>query len=1221
MAAQEAININSHHTALSLVLPRHLWPPIDRLRALYDKAYEKWPPHINLIYPFVLPDHLPRAAESIQAALQRRAKAGEAPLRVCLDTVDVFPHKHDNTIFLHDSDQKRTDRLVELRRDIVKALGQRDTGHRMHMTVAQSEDIASSKHKFLQHKVGLLPPAEWEVEELHILVREQLHVGGGRATSQLKVWGTFNLSTGLLTRHDAPKAFYGSVASAPIEGDAVPEIDELRSQPCYYYDDEMLLWLPYREPPTAQGYIPQSLAVSSYNVLGEFDWPPTQSRYPLIVKNILSRQGVADILVLQEVTDDFLSYLLRDERIRDLYPFTSHGPPDQSDVEPLPSLVNIVVLSKWASCWEWVPLSRKHKGAVVARFGDIGRSEEDGRFTPTVVAAVHLNHGLTDGAVTAKKVDIQNMLGYLACNYSDHPLILAGDFNISTSVLSINAAVKKGAISAQSAGYLESFDRMFEEAKFADAWRVSRFKLGEASDTDPDADEEFMEGERGATYNPLVNEVAASIVGSGFNMRPQRYDRILVRGEGLLSIAAFNKFGFVKGRIGDEQEATYASDHWGVRCFLKTGSREPEKASEEIAKLIVPVDLSAAPQALSDPSSVEECLTELGIFPNDEDIQNRQSAFDLLKHVLQERDTQSTSYHKSRSPLVIVPVGSYGLGVWISTSDMDVLCIGPFSSATFFSLAVPRLRKAADQGIRILRRVKAHSGTMLELEVRGIKTDLQYCPATSISENWPHVLRCPATDPIWTLPTQTLSKLKAVRDMDYLRRSVPDLAKFRVAHRFVRTWARSRGIYSARFGYLGGMQISVLLARVHKLLARDNNPGVSVPDVLTTFFRHYAEFDWKKELVFDPFFHRQRLNYARTSREPLAVLGYFPPALNTAQAASVPSVRTIAEEFRRAVRLLDSGRVESWTEFLAGGGSAKGELSSSGAEDFLGTYKSYAKIDVQYWGLSLSRGAQFVGWLESRFVNVLVDIERRLAGVLHARMWPARFVESAAVAEEDADDGAGPRDYQGCYLVGLGKLHDAQLGKDEMRDALGALQAVLRRFEEQIRGDDRYFDRKSCWMSASVVSGAEIKELGLVVDGREWGEYSPGEEEVDEEEEEELDVPEAEGDEDLTRKKKGKSTAETVIVPKLESGKKFRTAADVINRLRWDPGMDSGDFIVGYEDRFVGAREKALNTWKSEQTDEEFIPQHRILYFKRKSDGVVVWERRTRKDEVFGSGI
>ncbi|OIW32487.1 hypothetical protein CONLIGDRAFT_271582 [Coniochaeta ligniaria NRRL 30616] len=1235
MATSEVIAVGSHHTALCLVPPRHLWPSIDRLRALYDKAFEKWPPHLNLIYPFVSPDTLPRAAEIIQAALQLRAEDGEAPLRVSLDAVDVFPHKHDNTIFIHDSDKERTSRLDGLRSDILKSLGQRDGGYRLHLTVAQSEDITSSTHKFLQHKVSLLPAVEWEVDELHILVREQLQVGG-KTTSRMKVWATLNLSTGLLTRCETPTEFYSGTELAahrltPVQDDNIPKRDTLQNRPSYYFDDEMLLWLPYRDSSPAREDMPQSLAVSSYNVLGEFDWPPSQARYPLIVKNILSRQAVADILVLQEVTDDFLSYLLRDDHIRDLYPFASHGPPEQPDVEPLPSLLNIVVLSKCAFDWEWVPFSRKHKGAVVAKFEDIGKSDNE-RFLPTIVAAVHLNCGLTDGAVTAKKVDIQNILGYLSRNYEGHPWVLAGDFNISTSSFSISAAVKKGCLSAQSASYLASFDRMFEEAKLEDAWKVSRFELGEASDTEQDTVEDLVEGEQGATYDPLVNEVAANIVGSGFNMRPQRYDRILVRGEGAVSIAKFNKFGFRKERVGDDvnAEPSYASDHWGVRCVLETGSQEPERTSDEIAKLVVPIHPCRVPQSLSDPMSVKECLAELGVLPSDEEVQKRQSVLELLKKVLLDTDTQSSSYHKSRSSLIIAPVGSYGLGVWTSSSDIDVLCIGPFSSTTFFALAIRRLRKAADEGFRILRRVKAKSGTMLELEIQGIKMDLQYCPATSIAENWPHVLRAPPTDPVWTLPIQTLSKLKAIRDLDHLRRSIPDTSKFRIAYRFIKTWAKARGIFSAKFGYLGGIQLSILLVRVHKLLARES-PSVSVPEILVAFFHHYAGFDFKTKLVFDPFFHRLRLNYTRTSREPLAVLGYFPPALNTSQAASLPSVRTIAEEFTRAVRLLDAEGM-NWTDFLCGTSNPSGAkptdpLSTAGAKDFLGKYKTYAKIDLQYWGLSLSKGAQFIGWLESRFVNVLVDIDRRLAGVLHARIWPARFVEGAtgSADEDEEGDDAGPRDYQGCYLVGLGKLDDVRLGKDEMRDALGALQSVLGRFEEQVRGDEKYFDGKSCWVSASVVSGAEIAGLGLVADGREWGEYTPGDEEDDEEEdeEEEQDLGELEAEEEqgARRKKKGKTTAETVIVPKLEPGKKFRTAADVMNRLRWDPGMDSGDFIVGYEDRFVGAREKALDTWKSEQTDEEFIPQHRILYFKRKSDGVVVWERWTRKDEIFGSGV
>lgn len=46
-----------------------------------------------------------------------------------------------------------------------------------------------------------------------------------------------------------------------------------------------------------------------------------------------------------------------------------------------------------------------------------------------------------------------------------------------------------------------------------------------------------------------------------------------------------------------------------------------------------------------------------------------------------------------------------------------------------------------------------------------------------------------------------------------------------------------------------------------------------------------------------------------------------------------------------------------------------------------------------------------------------------------------------------------------------------------------------------------------------------------------------------------------------------------------------------------------------------------MTMWVRESTDEDFIPQHRIKYFKRNSDGEVVWDREGRIDKFFGSGL
>lgn len=1170
--------LGSHDTALCIIPPRHLWPRFDRLRALYDKGYGKWPPHINLVYPAVQIDALPKALEALQQHL-----AGTAKPQLCLNSADSFQHRHGNTVFVQDDRQGKGE-LRNLRKAALASLGhgqleEQDTYH-MHLTVGQTEED-DSWHKYLLQKANMLPAVEWEVDQLYILVRER-----DGDSSQMKAWATISLLDGTSERLEPPLMFYESLDS-----------DATACVPYAYGGDGSWASSTSNHQSVA---MPERLAVATYNVLAEFYYPPSQERYPLLVQNMLSDRGRSDVLVLQEVTDDFLSYLLRHRDIRDSFSFVSHGPPDQKDVDPLPSHNNIVILSRFAFDWEWVPFKREHKGSVVVKFRDIGQWD-DTDFSPLIMATVHLTCGLKDGAITAKKAEIQRIFKYLATTYPDHPIILTGDFNISTSSYTISQALKKDAISSQAADQLEGLESGFTKEDFVDTWIMSQLERG--TDSDEDLVEAF-EGEQGATYDPTVNGLAAKIVGSGFNVRPQRYDRILVRGDDFFQILNFNKFGFMTEEValveGKAPGTLYASDHWGIRAIFRLGHQPTERASIQEAT----VNLKRASGELANTIAISDILTQLQAIPSEQEAEERSTAFELLKSVILETSSGSDASSQSRlkSPLLVVPVGSYGLGTWTPSSDIDTLCIGPFSSKTFFALVTQRLRKAAHKDIRILRRVKAQSGLMLELEIQGIKFDLQYCPATTVAELWPGVLRVPASDPVWTLPVQTLLKIKAIRDLDYLRRSIPDYTKFRLAYRLVKTWAKSRGIYTAKYGYLGGVQVSILLACVYKLLARDATP-VSVSDILVTFFNHYASFDFEANLVFDPFFHRQQLNYRRTTREPLAILGYFAPALNTSSAASVPSVRTIAAEFRRADRLLSEGGM-TWSEFL--------EISdaASGAADFLHSYLSYVKLDIQFWGGSLAKGSSFVGWLESRCVMVLVDMNRRLPN-LQARFWPARFVESTTAADEGQDY------YQGCYLIGLDKL-DEKMSKDDLKAAFDNLQTLLGRFTEQIRGDETYFDANTSWMTANVVKKSELGPLKI--DERDWGQYTANEEESsDEEENEELEdsLDEQEFGPSVSKKKGGKRQ---IIVRKPEGAGKLRTAVDVMNRLRWDPSLDSEDYIVGYEDRFVGAQERALGAWKTEQTDEEFIPQHRILYYKRKSDGVVVWEKKTRKDHIFGSG-
>lgn len=195
------------------------------------------------------------------------------------------------------------------------------------------------------------------------------------------------------------------------------------------------------------------------------------------------------------------------------------------------------------------------------------------------------------------------------------------------------------------------------------------------------------------------------------------------------------------------------------------------------------------------------------------------------------------------------------------------------------------------------------------------------------------------------------------------------------------------------------------------------------------------------------------------------------------------------------------------------------------------------------------------------------------------------------------------------------------MDKDDKHTAKQSLEKVIDRFISQLRTDEKNYDASTSWVNASLVTPHDIAVQGLRPDDREWGDYAM-EIEPDSDDEEELD--DLDDEEDSLQKLPIRSKPNTTSTP--VSTSKLRPASDVLNRLRWDPNLDPADYIIGYEDRFLGAKETGLEKWKTEQTDEEFIPQHRILYFRKKFNdegdgkGDIVWERATRIDKVFGSG-
>lgn len=77
----------SHSSALCVIPERRTWTQLQEVRCFKDKGFVRWPPHINLLYPFA-----PDEGDAFHAAATATAAACSsiAPFRVRLASMQVY---------------------------------------------------------------------------------------------------------------------------------------------------------------------------------------------------------------------------------------------------------------------------------------------------------------------------------------------------------------------------------------------------------------------------------------------------------------------------------------------------------------------------------------------------------------------------------------------------------------------------------------------------------------------------------------------------------------------------------------------------------------------------------------------------------------------------------------------------------------------------------------------------------------------------------------------------------------------------------------------------------------------------------------------------------------------------------------------------------------------------------------------------------------------------
>ncbi|KAH7360575.1 hypothetical protein BKA65DRAFT_188722 [Rhexocercosporidium sp. MPI-PUGE-AT-0058] len=275
-------------------------------------------------------------------------------------------------------------------------------------------------------------------------------------------------------------------------------------------------------------------------------------------------------------------------------------------------------------------------------------------------------------------------------------------------------------------------------------------------------------------------------------------------------------------------------------------------------------------------------------------------------------------------------------------------------------------------------------------------------------------------------------------------------------------------------------------------------------------------------------------------------------------------------------------------------------------------FPSFIKINVEYNGSSSISHGELLGIIEGHIERLRISILKlpKMIVAKDARpsciVWPGRLFETSMETTKVNN---------WVYIMGI-KAAKAD------SETQGELESVVDSWTHTLVSRED-FDGSSCFVSANLLDSSEM--TGTFINSTESFRRNP----ISGPKRNEVTVESPKSNN--TPKKNKKKLQEKLQQQKQElsnSGpsSSLRTASDVLSRLKYDPNtFDIDDFKIGYEDRVEGRiKEKPAADWELDTQHDEFIPEHRIQYFKKcppnGQSPEIMWDKGKRIDRFFNSG-
>ncbi|KAI9909059.1 hypothetical protein PsorP6_014699 [Peronosclerospora sorghi] len=269
-----------------------------------------------------------------------------------------------------------------------------------------------------------------------------------------------------------------------------------------------------------------------------------------------------------------------------------------------------------------------------------------------------------------------------------------------------------------------------------------------------------------------------------------------------------------------------------------------------------------------------------------------------VKMVGRERELSEEHVALTKGSLFLA--GSYRLGLDDPSSDIDAVCVTPWhvTHDDFFGSFCHLLD--ITPGVSHLTPVPNAYVPLISLSYMGVRMDLLFArlPVSSVESNQ----NIDSDHMLVGVHETSMKALNAPRVCSMLLCLVPKRREYRVVLRAVRAWARRRGIYSSKLGYLGGISWAILVAFVCQLY-----PDAEPAKIFVRFFQVLSEWQWPQPVMlnliydaglgFDMWDPRQNV-FDRSHIMPIITPAY--PHMNSSVQVSQSTFSVISEEMWRA---------------------------------------------------------------------------------------------------------------------------------------------------------------------------------------------------------------------------------------------------------------------------------------------------------------------------------